>query len=86
MLKYCLLIFTCLLIFLCACNMDDENNDKIDIQSKQLLRITYNLVCADCEVIYVSGSLGNQAIEYNQNNNWSYSFWGKKNQEMLILL
>lgn len=36
-------------------------------------------------VVYIADSLGTQQTEYNQNSSWSYVFFGKKEQEVLLL-
>lgn len=41
--------------------------------------------CSDCEVIYISDSLGKQQTEYHKNSTWTYSFFGKKGQQVLFL-
>lgn len=48
-------------------------------------KVTYKIVCTDCQVIYVSDTIGTQSSEFNKNSNWSYTFNGKKDQELLFL-
>lgn len=48
-------------------------------------KITYRMVCTDCQVIYVSDTIGTQSSEFHKNSDWSYTFYGKKNQELLFL-
>jgi hypothetical protein len=74
------IIFCAVIVFFFSCKKDSDNNNNVP-----LYKISYNIGCTDCEVIYVSDSLGNQSTEYHQNSSWSYSFHGKKNQEVLML-
>ncbi len=45
--------------------------------------VEYKIGCTDCEVIY-NNSQGQSVTEYNQNNNWSYSFDGKAGDVVLL--
>ncbi len=48
-------------------------------------KVKYTMSCTDCEVIYYKDSLQNQQTEYHQNSSWSYTFYGRKGQEVLFL-
>lgn len=48
-------------------------------------KVKYTMVCTDCEVVYVSDTSGTQTTEYHKNSSWSYTFNGKKNQQLLFL-
>jgi len=56
-----------------------------NIPETKTYKVAYNIGCTDCMVVYVSDSAGTQTTEYNQNSSWSYSFFGKLNQEVLLL-
>ena len=51
---------------------------------KKTYKVTYEIGCTDCEVIYYSDSAQTNATEYHRNNSWTYTFYGKKNQEVLL--
>ena len=51
----------------------------------KIYKVKYTMACTDCEVIYVSDTTGTQSTEYHKNSSWSYSFNGKKDQELLFL-
>ncbi len=71
-----------LLIF--ACNKKDDNNNKVTPPAKKTYKVTYEIGCSDCEVIYYSDSLETSATEYHKNNSWTYTFYGKKGQTALL--
>ena len=48
-------------------------------------KVKYTIGCTDCEVVFYKDSLQNQQTEYHQNSSWSYTFYGKKNQSVLLL-
>jgi len=48
-------------------------------------KVKYTMACTDCEVIYYKDSLQNQQTEYHKNSSWSYTFYGRKGQEVLFL-
>lgn len=47
--------------------------------------VEYSIGCTDCMVVYVADTAGNQVTEHNQNSSWTYNFYGKKGQEVLLL-
>ncbi len=63
-----------------GCKKDDNDTLKSDTY-----KVQYNIGCTDCMVVYIADSLGTQQTEYNQNSSWSYVFFGKKEQEVLLL-
>jgi hypothetical protein len=56
----------------------------INLDSKSY-KVQYSIGCTNCMVVYVADTLGTQQTEYSQNSNWTYSFFGKKGQEILLL-
>ena len=53
--------------------------------AQKTFKVKYTIGCTDCEVIYVSDTSGTQTSEYHKSTGWSYSFNGKKNQQLLFL-
>jgi len=81
--KNLLIAFTLVAVCVASCKKEDDDSD--NQQQEILYKVKYNIGCTDCQVIYVSDSLGTQTTEYNKNSSWTYSFYGKKNQEILML-
>ncbi len=52
--------------------------------AKKTYKVTYEIGCTDCQVIYYSDSMQTQAVEDHQNSSWTYTFYGKKGQEVLL--
>jgi len=65
-----------------GCKKNDTDND---LPKAKTYKVQYNIGCTNCMVVYVADSLGTQQTEYNQNSSWSYTFFGKKEQEVLLL-
>jgi hypothetical protein len=80
--KNLLVISALIAVCFASCQKEDDDNNQPE---KKLYKVKYNIGCSDCQVIYVSDSLGAQTTEYNQNSSWTYSFYGKLNQEILLL-
>ncbi|GDX53225.1 hypothetical protein LBMAG27_22720 [Bacteroidota bacterium] len=51
---------------------------------KKNYKVTCEIGCGDFEVIYNSDSAQTSATEYHKNNSWSYTFYRKKNQVVLL--
>lgn len=56
-----------------------------DCPDIKIYKVKYTMVCSDCEVVYVSDTEGTQTTEYHRSTGWSYTFNGKKNQQLLFL-
>lgn len=84
--KISLLLFAFALSF-SACKKETETNttNTNTNQAPKTYKVKYTMVCTDCEVIYVSDTLGTQSTAFHQNSTWSYTFNAKKNQELLFL-
>ncbi len=39
--------------------------------------------CSDCKVMYYKDSLETQQTEFHQNASWTYTFYGKRGQNVL---
>ena len=42
---------------------------------KKTYKVTYEIGCTDCEVIYYSDSMQTNGTEYHKNNSWTYTFY-----------
>lgn len=65
-------------VLIASCSKDNNTNSNS-------YTVQYNIGCSDCMVIYVSDTAGTQTTEYHQNSDWSYTFEGKRGQEVLVL-
>ena len=84
--KKLFLLFTIIAVGVSSCKKESLNPSGNPTGTTQkIYKVKYTMVCTDCEVIYVSDTLGTQSIEYHQNSSWSYTFNAKKNQELLFL-
>ncbi len=79
-----LLLFVFALLF-SACKKETETTLTNTNPSSKTYKVKYTIGCTDCEVIYVSDTLGTQSTAFHQNSTWTYSFNAKKNQELLFL-
>jgi hypothetical protein len=77
--KSLIVFLSILLLLIVGCKKDNNNHQPV------LWKVTYNIGCTDCQVVYYKDSLENQQSENNQNSSWSYTFYGKKNQTTLLL-
>lgn len=77
------LLFVVALLF-SACKKETSTTTNTNPVSKTY-KVKYTIGCTDCEVIYVSDTLGTQSTVFHQNSSWTYSFNAKKNQELLFL-
>jgi hypothetical protein len=65
---------------LASCKKESSN-----LAINKTYKVKYTIGCTDCEVIYYKDSMEGQQTEYHQNSSWSYTFYGKKNQAVLLL-
>lgn len=74
------ILLLCIATITNGCKKDNNGTLK-----SETYKVQYNIGCTNCMVVYVADSLGTQQTEYNQNSSWSYVFFGKKEQEVLLL-
>jgi hypothetical protein len=72
-----------LLFILISCKKKN-NDDTTPVVPKKTYKITYEIGCTDCEVVYYRDSLEVQSTELHQNSTWTYTFYGKKGQTALL--
>ena len=77
------LIFASVLL-ISSCKKENTN-PSTNLNPPLIYKVKYMMSCTDCQVIYISDTLGTQATKYHQNSSWSYSFNAKKNQQLLFL-
>lgn len=85
--KKILLLLLVFSLSLSACKKETETSTtNINTNpAPKTYKVKYTMVCTDCEVVYVSDTLGTQSTAFHQNSTWSYTFNAKKNQELLFL-
>ena len=86
--KKILLLLLVFSLSLSACKKETETSTtNINTNpAPKTYKVKYTMVCTDCEVVYVSDTLGTQSTAFHQNSTWSYTFNAKKNQELLFFL
>ena len=52
--------------------------------AKKTYKVNYTIGCTDCNVLYYSDSLENQKSEIHQNSSWTYTFYGRKGQNVVL--
>lgn len=67
------LVFSVFLLLISCSKTEDE------------LKVTYNVSCTDCMVVYTSDTAETQTTEYHQTTGWSYTFNARHGQEILFL-
>lgn len=77
--KKIVLFLAIIIIAISSCKKENPN------PAQKIFKVKYTMVCTDCEVIYVSDTLGTQSTAYHQNSSWSYTFNAKENQQLLFL-
>lgn len=83
--KKILLVLFAFSIFLFGCKKETTSTNTNNNTIPKTFKVKYTIGCTDCEVIYVSDTLGTQSTAFHQNSSWTYSFNAKKNQELLFL-
>ncbi len=78
------LIFLISIIVIVFVSCKKKETDNIITPVKKTYKVTYSIGCTDCQVIYYSDSLQTQVSEDHKNNSWTYTFYGKKGQEVLL--
>jgi hypothetical protein len=83
--KNILLIFLALSFIFISCKKDNKDEKTSHNSTKKTYKVSYEIGCTDCEVIYYKDSLEAQASEYHKNSTWSYNFYARKGQAVVLL-
>lgn len=76
------LLISILFLAFVSCKKKEEDEDISPV--KKTYKVTYEIGCTDCQVIYYKDSLQTQAVEDHKNSSWTFTFYGRKNQEVLL--
>jgi hypothetical protein len=77
--KNLILLLGIITVAISSCKKENAN------PALKIYKVKYTMICTDCQVIYVSDTLGTQSSAYHQNSSWSYTFNAKENQQLLFL-
>ena len=80
--KRLIFLISILVVVFVSCKKKETDNTITPV--KKTYKISYEIGCTDCQVIYYSDSLQTQVSEDHKNNSWTYTFYGKKGQEVLL--
>ncbi len=72
--------------FFAACKKEKVDDNQITpvTPAKKTYKVTYEIGCTDCQVIYYGDSLETQVVEDHRTSSWTYTFYGRKNQSALL--
>ena len=84
--KKLLILISIISIVFFACKKEDDKNNIITpvVPVKKTYKVTYEIGCTDCQVIYYGDSLETQVVEDHRTSTWTYTFYGRKNQSALL--